>query len=258
MRGDTHGGYTACPDATPARIDHHEEADVSEQIQMIRGTLASHWLAARFRLFERRRHRSLVLEHVGGMPLVVLPDVFNPTLFGSSQFLLSALPAHVQTGMRVLDMGTGSGIGALGAARLGAQVVAVDILPQAVRCARANALLNGLDDRIDVRHGDLFAPVRHDRFDLVLFNPPYFFGEPREPWETAWRSPDALSRFTQGLTSVLQAGGAALLVLSSAIPRHETLLDSTPLHRRVVERKRYGRESMTIELWTTRDDGRAT
>ncbi len=59
------------------------------------------------------------------------------------------------------------------------RVVAVDINPAAVRCAQINALLNQLEQRIEVRRGDLFAPVAGERFDLVLFNPPFLRGAPR-------------------------------------------------------------------------------
>ncbi len=60
----------------------------------------------------------------------------------------------------VLDVGTGSGILAIAAARLGAKhVLAVDIDPVAVRVAAENAAINGLTDRITVRQGDLVKGV---------------------------------------------------------------------------------------------------
>ncbi|MBR6027632.1 MAG: 50S ribosomal protein L11 methyltransferase [Clostridia bacterium] len=59
-------------------------------------------------------------------------------------------------GGRVIDVGCGSGILAIGAALLGAeQVLAIDIDPDAVRVARENVENNGLADRIDVVHGNL-------------------------------------------------------------------------------------------------------
>jgi release factor glutamine methyltransferase len=112
-------------------------------------------------------------------------------------------------------MGTGSGVGAVFAAEHTSCVVAVDINPHAVRCARINALLNGVDDRVDVREGDLFAPVAGERFDLVLFNPPYFRGKPRDPLDHAWRSPDTVERFAARLGDHLTPAGSALVVLST-------------------------------------------
>ncbi len=174
-------------------------------------------LRLRFRLAQRHRHRRPTWETVAGLRLHVLPDVFNPKLFSSGELLAQALsPRLVPPGSRVLDMGTGTGIGALVAARWAAHVVAVDINPEAVRCARQNAALNGVADRVAVRQGDLFAPVRGEPFDVILFNPPYFRGQPRDWWEHAWRSPDVLERFAAGLDGHLAAGGWALLVLSTA------------------------------------------
>ena len=62
-------------------------------------------------------------------------------------------------------MGTGSGVGAVFAAQWARRVVAVDINPAAVRCARINALLNHVEDRVDVVEGDLFEPIGGQRFD---------------------------------------------------------------------------------------------
>ena len=98
---------------------------------------------------------------------------------------------------------------------LGSQVVAVDIDPDATRCARINALVHKLEDRIDVRQGDLFAPVEGERFDTVLFNPPYFRGEPKDQLDRAFRSQLVATRFSEGLTEHLNPGGSALVVLSS-------------------------------------------
>lgn len=72
----------------------------------------------------------------------------------------------------VLDLGTGSGLLALLAARIAARVVATDVVESSVRCAWRNVLLNGLELKVDVRLGDLFEPVVGETFDLILTNPP--------------------------------------------------------------------------------------
>jgi len=112
-------------------------------------------------------------------------------------------------------MGTGSGIGAILAAQQASRVVAVDLNPAAVRCARINAMLNGVEDRVEVREGDLFAPIGSEQFDVVLFNPPYYRGQPRDAVDLAWRSPDVVERFAADLQRHLRPGGYALIVLSS-------------------------------------------
>ncbi len=170
----------------------------------------------RFLLFQRGRYNRLTLEHVAGRPMLVLPQVFNPSLFFTSEYLVGLFNRQlIPAGARVLDMGTGSGLGAVCAAAWAERVVAVDINPAAARCARINALLNEVDDRLEVRQGDLFEPVAGERFDLVLFNPPFYRGAPRDNLDRAWRSDDVVERFAAGLAEHLTPGGCALVVLSS-------------------------------------------
>src|SRR5262249_4521750 len=64
-----------------------------------------HALAWRYRLAQRHRHRHLVLEEVDGLPILVLPEVFNPKLFRSGEALARRLDASlVPPGCAVLDM----------------------------------------------------------------------------------------------------------------------------------------------------------
>lgn len=71
----------------------------------------------------------------------------------------------------VLDLGSGSGLLAVEAARRGGRVTAVDISWRAIATTWLNALLNGQSLR--VRQGDLAGAVSGRRFDLVIANPPY-------------------------------------------------------------------------------------
>ncbi|MDA1185473.1 MAG: methyltransferase [Acidobacteria bacterium] len=80
---------------------------------------------------------------------------------------------------RVLDLGSGIGsVGMMAAWRLvGAHVVTIEAQEESVRLARKSAAYNGLDNRYEIRCGDLRDPgvLRADeRFDLVLGSPPYF------------------------------------------------------------------------------------
>jgi len=171
------------------------------------------------RPFLRRRLGRVVLEHVDGVPLLVLPQVFNPVVFRTGTVLARTVAssplAASHPDSRALDLGTGSGVGAVFAARRGHRVVAVDVNPAAVRCVRLNALLNGLEESIEARQGDLFGPVEGEIFDLILFNPPFFRGAPRDPLDFAWRGTDVLERFAAGLPAALAPGGTALLLLST-------------------------------------------
>jgi predicted RNA methylase len=72
-----------------------------------------------------------------------------------------------------LDLGTGSGILSLGAARHSDIVVATDLNARAALFAQFNARLNDINN-IEVLTGDCFAPVSDRSFDLILSNPPFF------------------------------------------------------------------------------------
>ena len=146
-------------------------------------------------------------------------------------------------------MGTGCGVCALFAARHARRVVAVDISAAAVRCTRLNAALNHLEDRVDVRHGDLFEPLAGERFDLVLFNPPFLLGAPKDDRDAAWRSNDAARRFAAGLGEHLEPSGAALVLLSSfgdACALFESELRSHGFQLEVFARRRFVNETLTI------------
>lgn len=169
-----------------------------------------------YRVTGHHRYDDFRLERVGGLPILVLPSVANPKLLRTGAFFSSQLDERViHAGSSVLDLGTGSGICALVASRLAGRVIGTDVNPNAIRCAQINALMSGMNARIEFRCGDLFAPVAGERFDLVLFNPPFLIGKPRDERDAAWRSPDLAERFARGLADHLSSDGVALLMLSS-------------------------------------------
>ncbi len=117
---------------------------------------------------------------------------------------------------RVLDLCTGSGAIAISLAKElpAAHVVATEVSPEAAALARRNAERNAVLDRVDVRVGDLFAPVAGERFDLVVANPPYI----------ATSVIATLSREVQREPRIALDGGADGLVfydrICAAAPEH--------------------------------------
>jgi ribosomal protein L11 methyltransferase len=94
---------------------------------------------------------------------------FGTGLHPTTQICLRTLEDFLQPGMEVLDVGTGSGILAIAAAKLGAKrVLAVDNDPQAVRVARGNVIDNGVRGRVQVEQGSL--PDVSGSYDLVVVN----------------------------------------------------------------------------------------
>ena len=106
----------------------------------------------------------------GAVGLRIPPGVHVPP---SSTIELARL-LDVRPGERVLELGCGTGLLAIAAAKLGAgRVVAVDLDGQALDAAVKNAGLNGLSDRIEVRAGSWYEAVRDgERFDVIIATPP--------------------------------------------------------------------------------------
>ena len=173
-----------------------------------RRRFAKRVLAWRYRRFtpESQAQRTV---RVAGIRLQVLRGVFDPSMHFTSGLLARYLlhASNIVPGSTVLDVGTGSGIGAIAAARAGAtSVVALDINPDAVECARLNASQNDVGSLVDARESDLFSAVAGERFDLVVSNPPYFKGEPTTMAERAFlggKELEWIKRFATELTTTL-------------------------------------------------------
>lgn len=150
-----------------------------------------------------------------GLSLAVPVGVFHPGLFFSSGVLAAEIVRRGPRGWRVLDVGSGSGLLSLAAARAGAAVTAVDVNPAAVAATRENAARNGLT--VDAIESDLFGALGGRRFDLVVVNPPYYRKDPVDAAERAWFAGADLGyfdRFFGGIGAHLAPGATVLMVLS--------------------------------------------
>ena len=205
---------------------------LAEQRPGALGTLAGKGLSILSKLLGSHRYDDFRLERVQSLRIFVIPGVANPNLLRTGAFFAAQVDSC-----------------ALAAARRAGRVVAVDVSPAAVRCARLNALLNDLEERVDVREGDLFAPLEGERFDLVLFNPPFLLGAPKDHRDAAWRSEDVARRFAAGLGEHLAPRGAALVLLSSfgdACALFEAELRVHGFRLDVFARRRFINETLTI------------
>ncbi|HYG88272.1 MAG TPA: 50S ribosomal protein L3 N(5)-glutamine methyltransferase [Azospirillum sp.] len=106
------------------------------------------------------------------VPRSYIGELLFSELFGGDDMTLVEDPTAVG---RVLDLCTGSGCLAILAARVfpEAEVDAVDLSPDALEVARRNVADNGLAERVHLFQGDLFAPLKNRKYDVILTNPPY-------------------------------------------------------------------------------------
>jgi len=107
-----------------------------------------------------------------GLEFSAPDDVLIPR-FDTETLCEQALLAARQIGAKTaLDLCTGTGILAVCLAKLGGlSVTATDLSPACIASAKENAALH--DIALRVLQGDLFEPVRGERFDLIVSNPPY-------------------------------------------------------------------------------------
>jgi len=104
------------------------------------------------------------------------PDQVFP-LHPENQFYLDEIIEERIKGAKALEIGIGSGVLSIGAVKAGAEkVTALEINPRAKNYAGFNIMLNGLEDKIQIRDGnteDIFKPVQGEKFDYVISNPPF-------------------------------------------------------------------------------------
>lgn len=179
-------------------------------------------------------------------------NVYEP----AEDSFLAADNLFIKKNDTVLDVGTGCGILAILAAKRAERVIAVDISPHAVRCAKRNAIINKMAERIDIREGDLFQPVNEqERFSLIVFNAPYLPSTPAEgrSWlDKAWvggpTGRQLIDRFIAEAPRYLSKKGRILLVQSSLAGIDETLekFRRVGLDARVVAQKKVSFETIVL------------
>jgi release factor glutamine methyltransferase len=154
------------------------------------------------------------------------PNVYEPA--EDTFILLENL--RVERSDRVLEIGTGTGIIATKASTNSRMVVATDINPYAIECATKNIIANK-SFNIEIRKGNLFEPVKGEKFDLILFNTPYLPTDDKEKindelnaaWDGGVDGRMLIDRFIEGLPHYFNQGGIVQMVQSSLSDVNMTL-----------------------------------
>ena len=186
-----------------------------------------------------------------GLTIVVPPEVMPITPV--SHLLGESVLARARPGDRVLDMGTGSGVNAILAAKSGASCLAVDINERALAAARDNAERNGVGDLVEVRYSDVFSEVQ-ETFDLIVFDPPFRWFTPRDVFEAAMTDPgyQAMTRFFREARDHLSPGGTMLVFFGTSgdLGYLQQLMSEGRYHFEVVARDAGVRDGWEVEYLT--------
>jgi hypothetical protein len=137
--------------------------------------------------------------------------VFSPV---RGEYLDLVVKAPLPGKALAFDIGTGTGVLAAILARRGvARIVATDLDPRALACARDNLQRLGLQQQVELLQADLFPP---GRAPLVVCNPPWLPARPSSPLERAIYDEDSrmLRGYLAGLAAHLTPGGEGWLILS--------------------------------------------
>lgn len=154
------------------------------------------------------------------------PQVYEP----AEDTFLFADNLQVERMSRVLEIGTGTGIIAVLAARKARMVIATDINPHALECAVKTIIANKAYN-VELREGHLFQPVENEKFDLILFNTPYLPSSEDESvddeldaaWSGGIDGREVIDGFIDGFKNHLNPGGRIQMVQSSLSDVDKTL-----------------------------------
>ena len=145
----------------------------------------------------------------------IQPGVFHPGFFSSTKFLLAFLEKQNLKKQSLLELGCGSGLISVVAAKRGANVTASDLSEKAIKNTQANARLNQV--AVDTIFSDLFENIPPKRFDWIVINPPYYAQTPQNDSDLAWYCGENFEYFThlfQSLNNYILESTEVIMVLT--------------------------------------------
>ena len=191
------------PDVSQACTEAYGDCDAAYVVSLreLQGVIGAHeW-----------RKNGVAIPALGGAHIYPHYGVFSPVR-GEYLDLIAAAPLPATE--LAFDIGTGTGVIAALLAKRGVQkIIATELNPRALACARENIARLGLNDRVEISETDLFPA---GQAPLIVCNPPWLPGAANSLLDQAIYDPDSrmMLGFLKGLKEHLSPGGEGWLVLS--------------------------------------------
>jgi release factor glutamine methyltransferase len=157
-----------------------------------------------------------------GTVISVLPGVFHPGMFSSTNFILDYLEKQDLTNQTLLEVGSGTGLISIMAAKAKAKATAIDISKIAIENTILNATSNHVE--LNIVHTDLFNNLEKHSFDWIIVNPPYYARDPKNERDLAWycgENFEYFKKFFKGLRGVAHPRSHIIMVLTKDCDLHK-------------------------------------
>ncbi len=197
---------------------------------------------------------ALFKTHLYGLTIYVHPKVYAPS--DDTYLLIDSL--ELSGGEIFLDLGSGTGIVGIYAAKRGAkEVFQIDINPYAAILSKCNSHINFVDKVTHVVVGDLLTPLRgHVEFDIIAFNPPYLPVQDKGLLEKSWSGGasgrEVIDKFLDSFHEYLKYDGE-IYVVGSSLSNYDLTLKALERKRyrwKIVSKKRFFfEEIVVIKAW---------
>jgi len=162
-----------------------------------------------------RKERKFVYN---GITTQVFPGVFHPGFFHSTKFILRYLKDQDLAGKSFLELGCGSGLVSIVAAKAGSSVTSSDLSLRALENTKYNANLNNVF--LKIVYSDLFDGIDKIQFDWIVINPPYYARKPESEQDLAWFCGENFEYFRKlfaSLKEYTQSASQVIMVLTKGV-----------------------------------------